>query len=122
MGDEATPPVVHEGMSKAEVKEALAEHRREIENMYDEHRRKLIDELDQLGAGDKSEKDQIKAELDDLKGWRDEQVKNQEDIDKVKGDKHTIVTPPANIPPPVTAPPSGGGEQPQQGKRKMSWW
>lgn len=124
MADEPTVsgPVVHEGMSRAEVNQALATHKEEVKNMYEAHRTKLLEDINQLGAGDKQERDELKQQLKDLKDWKDQEDKKREDSDKVKNDSHTIVTPPANIPPP-TAPTDGQptGDTNSGEKVKRSW-
>lgn len=125
MSEEGTPVAVHDGMTKAEVAEALANHRREIEDIYQTHRQQLLEEISSLGSSDKEEKDRLKAEVADLKEWKDDQIKAEERRQAAKGDQHTIVTPPENIPPPPATGDQATTHNNNQADRKRGmkgWW
>lgn len=104
---ETPTPVVHPGLSKAEVEERLRLHKEEINNLFESHKNSIMEEIRSLGAGQQAEKDQLLAQVQDLSEWKKEQLKAADEREKVKGDEHTIVTPPANIPPPQVPTPSG---------------
>jgi hypothetical protein len=117
MTEESTvpEPTIVPGMTKAEVKEALAEHRREMDEHFTKQRNDLLEEIRGLGASDATEKAELKENLKKLTEWQDAQIKAQEERDKVTGDKHTIVTPPATLAPPV-APTTPEGQPPTSGE------
>jgi hypothetical protein len=127
MTEEVTPPepTITPGMSKAEVEEKLAEHRREMEDHFQTAREKLLEEIRGLGASEATEKAELKEKLTKLTEWQEAQIKAQEDADKIVGDKHTIVTPPEQLAPPVQPPtgeqPSGAPEETKP-KGLSRWW
>lgn len=102
-------PVIHHGMSKAEVNEILANHRRQMEDKFQADRASLLDEIRNLGSSDMAEKEELKAHLKRLTDWQDQMIKAQEEKDKVVGDEHTIVVPPDELSPPT--PPAPSNEQ-----------
>lgn len=98
------------GLTKAEVNEMLAEHRRYLDDKLsehsrnweakaEEHRRTLVEHLEGLSSSDKAEKEATKAMIEDHDAFVKEQRKKIEEADKVKGDKHTIVQPPQQVEP-----------------------
>jgi hypothetical protein len=127
-GPTETPPqpVITEGMSKAEVKEALAEHRREMDDHFAQQREHLLEEIRGLGASDATEKAELKEQLKNLTEWQTKQMTAQEEADRIKGDKHTIVTPPESLAPPATPPATppaeGGGTEERKGSRLSRFW
>lgn len=109
------PNIETAGLTKAQIEEMLAGHRKEMEEYFQQQRLALKEELASTNASDKVEREQLKAELAANAERIEALHKAQQEADKVKGDSHTIVSPPANIPPPA-APPT---EQP---RKKSGWW
>lgn len=109
------PNVETQGLTKAQIEEMLAGHRREMEEYFQQIQLALKEELASTNASDKAEREQLKAELAANADRIEALHKAQQEADRVKGDAHTIVTPPANIPPPSqpTPPPA---------KKKGGWW
>lgn len=116
--DNETPPapVIHEGMSKSEVAQALKTHKDEINNLFDERDNKLREELRQLGSGDTEEKEQTKEDIKTLKDWRAAELKKAEDAAASNKSEHTVVVPAANL-----EPPTGDQQQQQETPRKKGW-
>jgi septal ring factor EnvC (AmiA/AmiB activator) len=96
--------VVHVGMTEEQV---------------DSKMRTLRDELSELHAGDKKEREELKAELAELREYKEQQEKNLAEKDKVKDSESTIVLPPTDIPPQQ---PNVGTAPTSKEKRRMAWW
>lgn len=110
------PNIETKGLTKEEIQEMLAGHRREMEEFFQQQRLALKEELASTSASDKVEREQLKAELAANAERIEALHKAQQEADKVKGDSHTIVTPPANIPPPAQP------AAPEAPKKKSGWW
>lgn len=104
--DPPKPEVVHVGMTEEQV---------------DKKMRELRDDLSELHAGDKKEREELRAELAELREYKEQQEKNLAEKDKVKDSESTMVLPPTDIPPQQpnvgTSPASDGAK-----KRRMAWW
>lgn len=106
--------VVTPGMSKEEVNQILKTHRDEINNMFDERHNKIMEDIRTLGAGDKREREQLELELKELKEWKESQLKKEKEAQETKGDQHTLVVPPENIPPPTPPAPVETNQEPSK--------
>lgn len=104
-GSKVTEPTTH--VSEDSSSKALEKHRRELEDMIRE-----------LHGADKQEREALRAELAEVKEWQKEQVKAQEDRDKIKSSTSTIVLPPSDVAPQQPA----GPTHEEQKKRKLAWW
>ncbi len=105
-----------------EVREVTKEvHVGMTEEQVDAKIRKLRDEYSELHASDKKEKEELKAEIAELKEHKEKMEKANEDRDKVKGSESTMVLPPSDIPPQQ---PNVGTQPPthdQSGKKRSRW-
>ena len=100
----------------------------ELEHLTPRHladlERKLRDEIAELHAGDKEEREALKQELAELREFKDKQEKANADRDRVKESQSTMVLPPTDIPPQQPNP-TPRPVDPQTGKverRRMHWW
>lgn len=83
---------------------------------------KLRDEIEERHAGDKQEREELKAQLKVLEEYKEEQEKAQGERDKVKGSESTLVLPPNDLPPQQPNPnPETKGEPGADGKKQSFW-
>src|ERR1035437_9801475 len=65
----------------------------------DKHKKQLEDRMDALHGADSKEREELRADLSEIKEWIGEQRKAQEDKDKIKESTSTIVLPPNDVQP-----------------------
>lgn len=87
---------------------------------------KLREEFSALHASDKAERDELRAQLDELQEYKKKQEAAEEARVKGKESETTIVVPPNDIPPeqpaaPPSAPPITGEDAPKKGRWKSIW-
>lgn len=100
------PDVVHVGMTEEQV---------------DAKMRKVRDELSELHAGDKAEREELKVELAELREYKEKQEQAQAERDKVESSQHTMVLPPNDIPPQQPSPPPNTHPGVEGNGRKGKW-
>lgn len=106
-----------EYVSRAELERQIRELR--------EERRQLQNQLEELHASDKAERESMRQEITAISQFIATLEEAERQKDAVKGSKTTIVLPPNDIPPqqPNPGPQSGGTEQSgEEPKRKLRFW
>ena len=116
MSEENVTPTEHRGLTKEELEERFAAHRREMEDRFHEERQELLDELAATSESDKAEREEIRRQLKEHDEYVKTQLAAQKQREEMKGDKHTIVVPPSQIPPPPRAP--SGNSAPTKAPKK----
>lgn len=102
------------------TKAELEAHKKE----WERHKQELKDELAELHASDKAEREELRQQLDEATQYIKELKEAEARRDEVKGSKSTIVVPPTDIPPQQpqpTTPPTSGPEARKRGIFSRVW-
>lgn len=122
MTTEEVKPEVKEVHIPPDISKAdLERHRGEIQAEI----KQLRDELAELHTGDKTEREELKAQIAKHEEVIEAYRKAEEEREKVKGSSSTMVLPPNDIAPqqPNTPPATGGDAKPgETPKRRLRGW
>ena len=95
--------------------------------VWEQHRKEIKDEIAELHAGDKAEREELKLRLEHAEEVIDKYQKAEEEREKIKDSSHTMVLPPKDIPPQQpnvsqeSQQQSQSGGTPERKKRLRGW-
>lgn len=85
--------------AKRKAEDEHRERLREIDERFATHKADLDRQLSELGAADAKEKAELRQEVEELKEWKQQAVKDAEERERNAATQNTMVVPPGDLQP-----------------------